>query len=1300
MKRLLALVVTVVAVSAFADAATPLAMCAALEARMAAGDGVTLPDADAEIVRHAGTVDLSRGEWPEVFLSRAGGTICVAVSPFTGCYEFFDESGECFYTLVPVLATTENWVAPFRHAEPGPSPDDDLYAPWRLVDVWQLSHAASAESSGGASPPSEPRRLESHAENAESLVTRGINGPATNLCFTAFSFAETNLFFTAAWPTNEALPQSVLDLYGSTNLSSHWTFLSSHPATTNPVSFAVVRATLPWYVEPTQHVHDASCVSLTNVVLSPLDGVTVYTNAFWSCSTNRTPGECGFFRLGTRHDTDGDGLFDSFELLVLGTSTNAVDTDLDGLSDDEEFALGTDPLDPDTDGDGLSDGAETPRILRDAAVPWFDLVDAVAVGSGSGDSGLFSFGIGSVRLGGLLSTNATADVDGRIFFRDAFRSSRIDGNWNNATSSNAVFHSAHACVAAYWTDLYLRSSLGSEIRTGTHGPFRVVQYENVGMFANATNRVSFQLAVASNAVFATYAQIEDTRPNKTTTFAAQGPGASPNLWYGVGTPTLPLVGQTIGYHFGTGSSPFLADTDGDGIPDGTEVALGLHPGLADTDRDGLPDAWELAAGTDPLDSTGDDGGSGDPDGDGRTNAQERSAGTDPFLADTDGDGIPDGSTTNSWTHHSLQASYRGETNLVILATASIPSGASACLRIGTLSLPLADGENLICLRLQPGTRYSFSLRCTRGATASATVVPPEDPEPARMLSPPRSNLPGFDLVDPDGCFSDASRSRADGTMAAPSLGLVSRDGLGACVHETPGTRSWNVSVSPGNWSYWSSRAEIEGFSVSGTVVSLSVADEPRSVTNGTIRIASTESGFPPAEASRSIHRCEYDPATGACPLCGEVHDTAGMSLSVHREFRYARVGTTNRCYFTSFLNGNESLMADWTVEPSLPDGARLHVVSSPDDPGSTSVSGEISVWLTPGSATNAYTVTATLPFATNRPASQTFTAVAIDAEPICTETDASGFVVNPCMVPTGETATFRIKVFPSSVPDSHIRWNLSGGHAQFDGPRYGREVRVRGTDAGPVHLEVVLDGYQGVNPTFDTYVADMVSIPVDTWIVIGNGGNPVVSADHVQLLIADANSIFRQICISCYVHRVSYTNNSDWVVLPNYGTTEFSSLFNEIVSVPNDASGLEVHFVQTLPNVSGVNSPSGMVLDATSSSETFAHETGHAMGLDDIYWMKNTPYQQIVVTNRCNMSLCQDDWSGSDARGFYKPRYLHANLIRRHIMCGEGNLGRRDYSRGDVYGIRRTSGNPLLYEFDWSEVGMYPEFGRRLPSHE
>ena len=57
----------------------------------------------------------------------------------------------------------------------------------------------------------------------------------------------------------------------------------------------------------------------------------------------------------------------------------------------------------------------------------------------------------------------------------------------------------------------------------------------------------------------------------------------------------------------------------------------------DSDGNGLPDWWELkyfgAIGQDP---------NADPDGDGLTNLQEYAMGTNPLLADTDGDGVPDG----------------------------------------------------------------------------------------------------------------------------------------------------------------------------------------------------------------------------------------------------------------------------------------------------------------------------------------------------------------------------------------------------------------------------------------------------------------------------------------------------------------------------------------------------------------------------------------------------------------------------------------------------------------------------------
>ncbi len=67
-------------------------------------------------------------------------------------------------------------------------------------------------------------------------------------------------------------------------------------------------------------------------------------------------------RLGTNPydpDTDGDGLSDYEEVSVYGTNPLLVDTDGDGLTDGQEvFRYFTDPTRWDTDGDGLSDGEE------------------------------------------------------------------------------------------------------------------------------------------------------------------------------------------------------------------------------------------------------------------------------------------------------------------------------------------------------------------------------------------------------------------------------------------------------------------------------------------------------------------------------------------------------------------------------------------------------------------------------------------------------------------------------------------------------------------------------------------------------------------------------------------------------------------------------------------------------------------------------------------------------------------------------------------------------------------------------
>jgi outer membrane protein OmpA-like peptidoglycan-associated protein len=68
---------------------------------------------------------------------------------------------------------------------------------------------------------------------------------------------------------------------------------------------------------------------------------------------------------GRTADADGDGLTDDEEAR-LGTDPNIADTDGDGLKDGEELNIyKTDPLRADTDGDGLNDGAEVNTYRTD-----------------------------------------------------------------------------------------------------------------------------------------------------------------------------------------------------------------------------------------------------------------------------------------------------------------------------------------------------------------------------------------------------------------------------------------------------------------------------------------------------------------------------------------------------------------------------------------------------------------------------------------------------------------------------------------------------------------------------------------------------------------------------------------------------------------------------------------------------------------------------------------------------------------------------------------------------------------------
>ena len=86
------------------------------------------------------------------------------------------------------------------------------------------------------------------------------------------------------------------------------------------------------------------------------------------------------------------------------------------------------------------------------------------------------------------------------------------------------------------------------------------------------------------------------------------------------------AGLADGEELGLGTSVHSSDSDGDGLSDYAEIRIyGTLPLVADTEGDGLPDGWEAPHGINPLvDDTIDN-----PDGDWHNNQDEYIAGTDP-----------------------------------------------------------------------------------------------------------------------------------------------------------------------------------------------------------------------------------------------------------------------------------------------------------------------------------------------------------------------------------------------------------------------------------------------------------------------------------------------------------------------------------------------------------------------------------------------------------------------------------------------------------------------------------------------
>ena len=372
-----------------------------------------------------------------------------------------------------------------------------------------------------------------------------------------------------------------------------------------------------------------------------LEGTWTWVNgegfAFTNWATSRpslTPGNTLDFvevsggngaEIGKWYDRSHTAVRDGYILETRSayvTNPAKVDTDGDGLNDNDEETAGLNPLAPDTDADGLTDGQEANLTHTNPKLQDSD-ADGLNDAADDQDGDTLS-NLAEITLHG--TDPLKADTDG-------------DGLSDSAELNNSA--SYFALVSGSFT--YAQATADAAAKRG-----RVASFPNAADYTRMANKVRqttqgyLWIGLSDVATESTWLWTNGSTATYNRWLAGQPSGGATENHVVIMENTTQWADTTeafaaAGYLFErVGLDPLDPDTDGDDLSDGREVnTTGSTPVLEDTDGAGLSDGAEVDThGSSPLMS--------DTDADGLSDRAEVEVHqSNPSAKDTDGDGFED-----------------------------------------------------------------------------------------------------------------------------------------------------------------------------------------------------------------------------------------------------------------------------------------------------------------------------------------------------------------------------------------------------------------------------------------------------------------------------------------------------------------------------------------------------------------------------------------------------------------------------------------------------------------------------------